>query len=259
MNIGERIFNLRKENSLSQEQLALMINVSRQSISRWELGESNPELCNIIQLSKIFNVTTDFILTGEMIEEVQNFNDTNNLNKIIKYKMSVIIALVLLILSIPLYLMREFNLYLGIILPLFTIAGSIIVYSLTKAFYMDENELNYNTYKKYSLLYSLLIFYVVFGLLELFFNESSLNGISINFGSVFLFLSSILIMKKYNYKFKGTLIIFVIVSIVIFFLIYGPYFFDIYGNNTYFATIIVRLIAHYLVGLIYIISLILKK
>jgi len=65
MNLGEKIHQLRKRLGISQEELASQITVSRQAISKWELGESIPDTENIVQLSKIFGVSTDYLLNDE--------------------------------------------------------------------------------------------------------------------------------------------------------------------------------------------------
>ena len=62
MNLSQTILALRKKHGLSQEELAQKMEVSRQTISRWELGTSVPTLENIVQLSKLFQVSTDFLL-----------------------------------------------------------------------------------------------------------------------------------------------------------------------------------------------------
>lgn len=66
MVLGEKLLYLRKKQGLSQEQLANQVTVSRQAISKWELGESLPDTDNIRQLTKIFNVTADFLLNDEI-------------------------------------------------------------------------------------------------------------------------------------------------------------------------------------------------
>lgn len=65
MNIGERIFELRKAKGLSQEELAEQLGVSRQSVSKWETGTVMPDTENALAMSKILGVTTDFLLTGQ--------------------------------------------------------------------------------------------------------------------------------------------------------------------------------------------------
>jgi|SRR5690554_4181263 transcriptional regulator with XRE-family HTH domain len=64
MQVGERILKLRKENNISQEELGFKINVSRQTISKWENNETSPDLNNLKSLAKIFNVSTDYLING---------------------------------------------------------------------------------------------------------------------------------------------------------------------------------------------------
>ncbi len=66
MTFGEKLQQLRKGKRMSQEQLALQITVSRQAISKWELDESRPDSDRILQLSKLFGVSTDYLLNNEM-------------------------------------------------------------------------------------------------------------------------------------------------------------------------------------------------
>ena len=67
MKLNENIYNFRKEKGLSQEVLAEKVNVSRQTISNWELGETTPNPKQLISLSKAFNTSID-ILVGNAIE-----------------------------------------------------------------------------------------------------------------------------------------------------------------------------------------------
>lgn len=70
MNFAEKIFTLRKSNDLTQEQLAEKLEVSRQSISKWESGQATPELEKIVAMSQIFGVTTDYLLKPSEIDEL---------------------------------------------------------------------------------------------------------------------------------------------------------------------------------------------
>lgn len=74
MNFSEKLQILRKEKRLSQEGLAEKLNVSRQAVSKWELGQSFPELDKIIILSDIFSVTVDE-LVKDNIELKRNIED----------------------------------------------------------------------------------------------------------------------------------------------------------------------------------------
>jgi len=69
MILSEKIIHLRKQNGWSQEQLAEQLNVSRQSVSKWESGASIPDLDKIIKLSKIFGVSTDYLIKDEIEED----------------------------------------------------------------------------------------------------------------------------------------------------------------------------------------------
>ena len=66
MILADKIIELRKKNGWSQEELAEMLGVSRQSISKWESAQSVPDMNRILKLSDIFGVTTDYLLKDEM-------------------------------------------------------------------------------------------------------------------------------------------------------------------------------------------------
>lgn len=69
MTLAEKIQKLRKEYKLSQDQLAAALDVSRQSVSKWELGDSIPEVDKILQLSNFFQVSTDYLLREDWEED----------------------------------------------------------------------------------------------------------------------------------------------------------------------------------------------
>lgn len=69
MKLCDKIVELRKMNSMSQEMLAEKLNVSRQAISRWEMGTAMPDATNILQLSKLFDVTTDYLLNDDYLSD----------------------------------------------------------------------------------------------------------------------------------------------------------------------------------------------
>jgi len=70
MEFSEKLITLRKGRDLTQEQLAEQLNVSRQSISKWESGQVIPEVEKIVELSKVFNVTLDYLLKPSEIDEL---------------------------------------------------------------------------------------------------------------------------------------------------------------------------------------------
>ena len=62
MTIGEKITELRVAANISQEQLAEKISVSRQSVSKWEMGQALPQIDKVLQLCELFQVSTDELL-----------------------------------------------------------------------------------------------------------------------------------------------------------------------------------------------------
>ena len=66
MSIGERISTLRKEANLSQGQLASMLDVSRQAVSKWENDLSTPDSLKMIRLADVLNTETEYLATGRL-------------------------------------------------------------------------------------------------------------------------------------------------------------------------------------------------
>lgn len=64
MRLSEKLTALRKSRGWSQEELAENLNVSRQSVSKWEAGQAAPELDKIVRMSELFGVSTDYLLKG---------------------------------------------------------------------------------------------------------------------------------------------------------------------------------------------------
>ena len=65
MTLGEKIYQLRTEKNLSQGDLSDLLEVSRQSVSKWENGAATPDLDKIVKLSEIFGITIDELVKGE--------------------------------------------------------------------------------------------------------------------------------------------------------------------------------------------------
>ena len=74
IDIANRLFELRKKNSLSQEDLAEKIGVSRQAVSKWERAEASPDTDNLILLAKLYDVSLDELLSTE--EPVERRSET---------------------------------------------------------------------------------------------------------------------------------------------------------------------------------------
>lgn len=66
MTFAEKFYSLRKEAGLSQEECAENIGVSRQAISRWEMGTATPDMQNLLAISKLFSVSTDYLIRDDI-------------------------------------------------------------------------------------------------------------------------------------------------------------------------------------------------
>jgi transcriptional regulator with XRE-family HTH domain len=86
MILADKILYLRKSNGWSQEELAEKMNVSRQSISKWESAQAIPDINKILELAKIFGVTTDYLLKDEM--ETIDYSDTDETEGITRVTLS---------------------------------------------------------------------------------------------------------------------------------------------------------------------------
>lgn len=92
MKLSEKILSLRKQNRLSQEELAEKLNISRQAVSRWEVGSAQPDASNVLQLSKLFGVTADYLLNDDY-ESDQTVSAVKNAETVANRKIKKVIAL----------------------------------------------------------------------------------------------------------------------------------------------------------------------
>ena len=75
MEFGNKLLELRKKENLSQEALAEKLNVTRQTISKWELNETSPDLKQALLISKLFNISLDELVNNDknfIIEKISN-------------------------------------------------------------------------------------------------------------------------------------------------------------------------------------------
>ena len=105
MEIGKKIMDLRKKNGLSQEELAEKVGVARQTISKWELGETSPDIKQSKDLSKIFKVSLDELTNNDIKEVlVEKTSNTEKLAglilKLIKFAVAFIIVFPILLITL---------------------------------------------------------------------------------------------------------------------------------------------------------------
>ncbi len=90
MKFNEKIIMLRKNKNLSQENLGNKLGVARQTISKWELGETTPEMDKLIKMSEIFEITLD-----DLMKDTEPNIDKNNANNTNTQKLAGLIIKIL--------------------------------------------------------------------------------------------------------------------------------------------------------------------
>lgn len=102
MEIGNNIVNFRKKSGLSQEELAEKVGVARQTISKWELGETSPDLKQAKELSKIFKVSLDELADNDIKEIL--VEKTTNTEKLAGLILKLIKFIIIFIIVVPIIL-----------------------------------------------------------------------------------------------------------------------------------------------------------
>lgn len=134
MTFGEKLQKLRKDQRMSQEELASKITVSRQAVSKWELNETMPDIYNIMQLSKIFGVSIDYLLDEE-INIVEDIPIVKEVTKRLKKEYNNLWGIVLVIsIILAIIIGSVLNLQATVILGIICFGILIVIILLIKYF-----------------------------------------------------------------------------------------------------------------------------
>lgn len=95
MSFNENLITLRRERNMSQEDLAEKLNVTRQSVSKWESGNGMPDMENIIAISKLFNIDLDTLIKGNILNDTLK-NQYEKETKIFAASIAIGVALIIL-------------------------------------------------------------------------------------------------------------------------------------------------------------------
>ena len=101
-NLDEKIMYLRKERGLSQEELGLEIGVSRQTVSKWELGTAIPDFKNLVALSQFFNVDINYFITQSDNQIVVNETAEETINEVANKHKHLIVLKIFLVITVVL-------------------------------------------------------------------------------------------------------------------------------------------------------------
>lgn len=148
MTLGQRLYEMRKEKGLSQERMAEILGVTRQTVSKWETDQSTPDFDKILPLCQLFGISTDELISGkandsyyydEKVSDNQNDNYTEDyqrneyIEKYNKYRtrfaILTAIAVCLYILSvIPFFIFDSSALMLSSFFVIIAVATMLIVF-----------------------------------------------------------------------------------------------------------------------------------
>ncbi len=87
MDIAQRLQELRKKAGYSQEQVAELLGLSRQAVSKWESGQGKPDIDNIVKLTEVYHVSADYILFGREKEVIVSAPEKKELSH--EYKKAI--------------------------------------------------------------------------------------------------------------------------------------------------------------------------
>lgn len=86
MDFNNRLYQLRKQKGFSQEELANRLNVSRQTVSKWEVGDSTPDMEKLVAMSDLFDVSLDLLVMGKESEAQAQIPQKSEFAKVLDEK-----------------------------------------------------------------------------------------------------------------------------------------------------------------------------
>ncbi len=86
MEFHNKLYNLRKQKGLSQEELANRLNVSRQTISKWEVGDSTPDMEKLIAISDMFEISLDELVMNKVPTHIEKISSKSDIASELKEK-----------------------------------------------------------------------------------------------------------------------------------------------------------------------------
>lgn len=227
MDFSDKLKKLRKDNKLSQEDLAQKLNVSRQAISKWELG-TIPDIDNLVRISKYFDVSLDFLVSQDQSETKEipigntplnnyvknlggnieiNFSKVLNIINIITFIFTILIFILSRVSKLPLtrYIESTSSYLVGFagavdyygLFPIFTILLIFWCFSLIFNFIQFKRKYNYYSTNMFNLI--LLLNFQIFVFSNLYFStqvDNLLLFIILNFTILLIISAKLKIERK---------------------------------------------------------------
>lgn len=128
MNIGKKLKTARQQSHLTQEAVADLILVSRQTISNWENEKSYPDIVNLIKLSDLYQISLDTLLKddGKMIEHLDKTTNAVKSNQKLQTFLLSYLAMITCLLLLSLFFLKSY--YFLLFLSIIMILGVLILF-----------------------------------------------------------------------------------------------------------------------------------
>lgn len=142
MKIEDKLLKLRKEKGLSQEEVADRLKVSRQTISKWETGQSSPDFDKIIPLCELYEISSDELLTGKKKEEIIKEEKEHENMRAKGIGISVLLYFISTVLLLFFLANKDNPIFsIGVFLICSGIASYILIYTLFRYKRDEENKI----------------------------------------------------------------------------------------------------------------------
>ena len=180
MNLSDNLKKIRKENNLTQEDLAEKLGVSRQSVSKWESNQAYPEMDKVVQICKMFNLNMDDLLNQDIKEVNNSKQQRNTINKYIDSFLSYVTNTVDMFskmrFSSKVKCIVEQLVIIGILCIFFVIIGSISSSLISSVLsFMNYNKVYNIIYSTLKSIYLIIAFVLGFIVVLHIFKERYLN------------------------------------------------------------------------------------
>jgi len=197
MSIGEKIYNLRKSKNMSQETLANTLNVSRQTISKWETGESNPDFDKIVPLCDFFEISTDELLRGSSTYLEQEIIFEKKKNKALMLSLCIVIFVIMVVLVLIFDEIGVNDTLIGstVMVCIGAIAVILVNYFCSKPISNKKTKISFD-YKKRKLINSIInmIILIVYLSISLIFSSWAYSWIIFIVGALIKRIIELIIM-----------------------------------------------------------------
>lgn len=216
MSLGENLQYLRKKDNITQEQLAEKLDVSRQSVSKWESDTTYPEMDKLIQLCQMFHCSLDDLVQGNIYEidtegKTEYDNHINQLSKFISLAVGIIItgvSVMYLLYGMNYFISKDTEIireeFTGLVFLIFTTIGSaiLIVTGIQHSDFVKKNPMFDNFYtqreidqfnKKFSIMIAFGVSIILIGVIMLVGSQAIYPEIDSNEYLESLFLSFFLL------------------------------------------------------------------